>query len=87
MSNVTLFVHMYADDVIDAEIASGGSLNIDFGSDLTVFIDPEEQPEHFARFCKVFGLQATTAPGLESEDGEPAGNEPERAGAETPITQ
>ena len=86
MSSATLFVHMYKGDVIDAEIGEHGSLVIDFGPDLTVFIEQEEQPEHFARFCEFFGIE-TTAPGVETEDGEPAGNEPERAGAETPVTQ
>ena len=86
MSAVTLFVHLREHDSVVAEIGGAGAISIDFGPDLTVFIDPDETPEHFARFCKMFGLQKETAPGDQTEDGvSPAGNEPEREGAVSAV--
>ena len=74
----TVFVHLDDDDEVTAHLIRHGVLVIYFGSNANVFIGPNH--DHYAGLRKFFGLpaQENTAPSDETEDGVPAGNEPER---------
>lgn len=88
-------VHIETGGSVSARIGSLGQVVIEarpeahnkFTGQVTIHVYKQHTPLEHARLCDVFDLQEETAPAVESEDGEPAGNEPERAGAETPITQ
>lgn len=85
---MTIHTHVYVERGGDLSVSLGFSNEVEIwvkpgphehtGS-TRVYIPEASNPELYARLCKVFGLQKETAPGLESEDGEPAGNESERA--------
>ena len=70
------FIHLEEFDAIEAYMNSRGDLVLHFGKDVSVFI--ESTHKSFTSLCGHFGLleQENAAPGDNTEDGVPGGNEP-----------
>ena len=82
-------VHIEAGGTISARIGGLGSVVIEVRPEahnkytgvVTIHVYEKTNPKEHAQLCKAFGLQNETAPGVDSEDGVPARNEPARASA------